>query len=102
MPRLLAVLIASFALVIAGCGDSKDKEQSATTTPEDAATVSATPGVLPEGCENVDKPAPKKSGGRKSAPKKEGGGIGEIFKGSGGKAIINTILRGIFSVLRRR
>jgi peptidyl-prolyl cis-trans isomerase B (cyclophilin B) len=73
VPRLLAVLIASFALVIAGCGGSKDKEQAATSTPQAAAatatetaTETATPAganeSLPKGCENVQKPAPKKVG----------------------------------------
>jgi peptidyl-prolyl cis-trans isomerase B (cyclophilin B) len=64
VPRLLAVLIACFALLIAGCGDSKDGEQTATSTPEAAAAETATPAAanefLPEGCENVEKPAPKK------------------------------------------
>ena len=63
MQRLLAVLIASIALVAAGCGDSKDGEATATSTPEAAATETATPTAanefLPEGCENVEKPAPK-------------------------------------------
>jgi cyclophilin family peptidyl-prolyl cis-trans isomerase len=63
VPRLLAVLIACFALVIAGCGDSKDKEQTATSTPAAAATETATPAAanefLPQGCESVEKPAPK-------------------------------------------
>jgi cyclophilin family peptidyl-prolyl cis-trans isomerase len=72
--RLLAVLIACFALVIAGCGDSKDDEQTATSTPAAAATDTATPAAtesatpagsnefLPEGCEDVKKPAPKDVG----------------------------------------
>jgi peptidyl-prolyl cis-trans isomerase B (cyclophilin B) len=64
--RLLAVLIASIALVAAGCGDSKDGEATATSTPEAAATETATPTAaanefLPEGCENVEKPAPKQA-----------------------------------------
>jgi peptidyl-prolyl cis-trans isomerase B (cyclophilin B) len=71
VPRLLAVLIACFALVIAGCGDSKDDEQTATSTPAAAATDTATPEAtasatpagssefLPKGCEDVKKPAPK-------------------------------------------
>jgi cyclophilin family peptidyl-prolyl cis-trans isomerase len=60
VPRLLAVLIASLALVIAACGDSND-EPSATSTPEAAATETAAPAneFLPEGCEDVQKPAPK-------------------------------------------
>jgi peptidyl-prolyl cis-trans isomerase B (cyclophilin B) len=71
VPRLLAVLIACFALVIAGCGDSKDDEQTATSTPAAAATDTATPAAtdtatpagssefLPAGCDDVKKPAPK-------------------------------------------
>jgi peptidyl-prolyl cis-trans isomerase B (cyclophilin B) len=62
VPRLLAVLIACLALVLAACGDdSSDSGSAATATPE--ATESATPAAanefLPEGCENVAKPAPK-------------------------------------------
>ncbi|HWK30153.1 MAG TPA: peptidylprolyl isomerase [Solirubrobacter sp.] len=65
MPRLLAVLIASLALVLAACGsDSTSKDETtaaSTSTPE--ATETATPNeFLPEGCEQVDKPAPKQVG----------------------------------------
>jgi cyclophilin family peptidyl-prolyl cis-trans isomerase len=72
VPRLLAVLIACLALVIAACGDdSSDGESAATSTPE--ATESATPAAnefLPEGCENVEKPAPKQVDGL-SKPKEK-------------------------------
>jgi peptidyl-prolyl cis-trans isomerase B (cyclophilin B) len=73
--RLLAVLIASIALVAAGCGDSKDGEATATSTPEAAATETATPTAaanefLPEGCENVEKPAPKEAGELKKPTEK--------------------------------
>jgi peptidyl-prolyl cis-trans isomerase B (cyclophilin B) len=57
--RHLAVLIASLALVAAGCGSSSDDESSATP----AATATATPTVdLSNGCEQADKPAPKDPG----------------------------------------
>ena len=64
VPRLLAVLIACFALVIAGCGDSKDGEQTATSTPDgrrhrDGDAPPPPTSSCPEGCENVEKPAPK-------------------------------------------
>jgi peptidyl-prolyl cis-trans isomerase B (cyclophilin B) len=54
VPRLLAVLIACLALVSAGCGDSSDDEQPAGSTPTEQANE-----FLPEGCENVETPAPK-------------------------------------------
>jgi cyclophilin family peptidyl-prolyl cis-trans isomerase len=68
VPRLIAVLIACFALVFAACGD--DKESEATPTPtEAAATDTATPEAtaqanefVPEGCESVEKPQPKDVG----------------------------------------
>jgi peptidyl-prolyl cis-trans isomerase B (cyclophilin B) len=66
VPRLLAVLIACFALLLAGCGDSSDKQAESTATPtEEAATSTAAPDsaqFLPEGCESVGKPAPKDVG----------------------------------------
>jgi peptidyl-prolyl cis-trans isomerase B (cyclophilin B) len=80
--RLLAVLIACFALVIAGCGDSKDDEQTATSTPAAAATDTATPAAtdtatpagasefLPKGCDDVQKPAPKDVGKLKKPTEK--------------------------------
>jgi peptidyl-prolyl cis-trans isomerase B (cyclophilin B) len=60
VPRLLAVLIACLALVIAGCGDSSD-DSAATPTPTSSPEATEAPAndVLPEGCENVSKPAPK-------------------------------------------
>jgi peptidyl-prolyl cis-trans isomerase B (cyclophilin B) len=74
--RPLAVLIACFALILAGCGDSSDKQaestatatQEAATTPEATApaeTATAAPGAdefLPKGCESVGAPAPKDAG----------------------------------------
>jgi peptidyl-prolyl cis-trans isomerase B (cyclophilin B) len=59
VPRLLAVLIASLALVIAACGDSSDGESAASSTPEATETAAPANQYLPEGCENVEKPAPK-------------------------------------------
>ena len=73
MPRLLAVLIASLALVLAACGDDSDGEATATSTPEAAATESATPAAnefLPDGCENVEKPAAKQVEGIKKPSEK--------------------------------
>jgi cyclophilin family peptidyl-prolyl cis-trans isomerase len=69
VPRLLAVLIACLALVIAGCGDSSDDEGAATSTPQAAATEEANE-FLPEGCENVEKPAPKTVEGIKKPSEK--------------------------------
>jgi cyclophilin family peptidyl-prolyl cis-trans isomerase len=57
VPRLLAVLIACLALVLAGCGED-DPETAADSTP----TAEATPTqneFLPEGCENAEQPEPK-------------------------------------------
>ena len=61
MPRLLAVLIACLALLAAGCGGERDESDA---TPEPAATEAAPAAneFLPEGCENVAKPAPKDVG----------------------------------------
>jgi len=73
VPRLLAVIIACLALVLAACGDDSDGESAATSTPEAAATESATPAAnefLPEGCENVEAPAPREEGTLK-APKEK-------------------------------
>jgi cyclophilin family peptidyl-prolyl cis-trans isomerase len=66
VPRLLAVLISCCALALAACGDDSEGGASATSTPEAAATESATPAAnefLPEGCEDVEKPAPKEAEG---------------------------------------
>ena len=65
MPRLVAVLIACLALAVAGCGSSSDNQSSGksgapTAAPTDTATA-ANPS-LPQGCENVSKPAPKDVG----------------------------------------
>jgi len=59
VPRLLAVIIACLALVTAGCGDSSDGESAATATAEATETAAAGNEALPEGCENVEQPAPK-------------------------------------------
>jgi peptidyl-prolyl cis-trans isomerase B (cyclophilin B) len=60
VPRLLAVLIACLALVLAACGDDSDGEATATPTSTDqAASTPAANEFLPAGCENVEKPAPK-------------------------------------------
>jgi len=69
--RLLAVLIACFALLFAACGDDSSSESEA--TPEAAATEEATPAAnesLPEGCEDVAKPAPKDVGELKKPTEK--------------------------------
>ena len=66
MPRLLAVLIACLALVLAGCGG--DDEPTASETP--AATEAAASEFLPEGCEDVQKPAPKEVGELKKPTEK--------------------------------
>jgi cyclophilin family peptidyl-prolyl cis-trans isomerase len=71
VPRLLAVLIACLALVIAACGD--DSESDATATPqatEEAASTPAANEFLPDGCENVEKPAPKQVEGIKKPSEK--------------------------------
>jgi peptidyl-prolyl cis-trans isomerase B (cyclophilin B) len=61
VPRLLAVLIACLALLAAGCGGERDETEA---TPEPAATEAAPAAneFLPDGCENVEKPAPKDVG----------------------------------------
>jgi peptidyl-prolyl cis-trans isomerase B (cyclophilin B) len=68
VPRLLAVLIACFALVLAGCGS--DDEPEATATPAATETAAAANEFLPEGCENVEKPAPKDVGTLKKPSEK--------------------------------
>jgi peptidyl-prolyl cis-trans isomerase B (cyclophilin B) len=59
VPRLLAVLIACLALVLAACGDDSDGETAATSTPEATATAAPANEFLPDGCENAEKPAAK-------------------------------------------
>jgi peptidyl-prolyl cis-trans isomerase B (cyclophilin B) len=66
--RLLAVLIACSALVIAGCG-SDDEQPAAESTPTAEATAAANE-FLPEGCENVEKPEPKPAGELKAPTEK--------------------------------
>ena len=70
MPRLLAVIIACLALVTAGCGDSSDGEPDATATAEATETAAAANELLPEGCEDVSKPAPKQVEGIKKPTEK--------------------------------
>jgi hypothetical protein len=62
VPRLLAVLIACLALLAAGCGGEDDRSQEAEATPEATEAAPAANEFLPEGCENVEKPAPKDVG----------------------------------------
>ncbi|MBE2315288.1 peptidylprolyl isomerase [Solirubrobacter sp. CPCC 204708] len=68
MSRLIALLTACLlALVLASCGgDDGGDETAATATPTAEATAEETPAgadeFLPEGCENVEKPAPKEDG----------------------------------------
>jgi hypothetical protein len=50
--------------------------------------------------EKAAKDDDKKSSGRKSS-KDDDGGIGDVFKTREGRSIINTILRGIFGILRK-
>ena len=68
MPRHLAVLIASLALLAAGCGsdNSSDKESAATPA---ATETPATPD-LSNGCEQADKPAAKDVGDIKKPTEK--------------------------------
>jgi cyclophilin family peptidyl-prolyl cis-trans isomerase len=68
VPRHLAVLIASLALLAAGCGsdNSSDKESAATPA---ATETPATPD-LSNGCEQADKPAAKDVGDIKKPTEK--------------------------------
>ena len=68
MPRHIAVLIASLALLAAGCGsdNSSDKESAATPA---ATETPATPD-LSNGCEQADKPAAKDVGDIKKPTEK--------------------------------
>jgi cyclophilin family peptidyl-prolyl cis-trans isomerase len=74
VPRLLAVLIACLAFALAACGDDAPESEA---TPEAAATETATEDTgaapnefLPEGCEDVEKPAPKDVGDIKQSTEK--------------------------------
>ncbi|MDA0182128.1 peptidylprolyl isomerase [Solirubrobacter phytolaccae] len=75
MSRLLALLTAALvALVFAACGDDSSSESEATPEPtatEEAATTPAAANeFLPEGCENVEAPAPKEDGTLKAPTEK--------------------------------
>jgi peptidyl-prolyl cis-trans isomerase B (cyclophilin B) len=59
--RLLAVLVACLTLVLAACGDDEPEQPAATDTPAAEETPAANE-FLPEGCEDVSKPAPKDVG----------------------------------------
>jgi len=56
--------------VFAGCGDSSDGEPDATATAEATETAAAANELLPEGCEDVSKPAPKQVEGIKKPTEK--------------------------------
>jgi peptidyl-prolyl cis-trans isomerase B (cyclophilin B) len=63
--RLLATLIACcLAVALASCGDDGGDETAATPEPTAEATTEATAAneFLPEGCEDVEAPAPKEEG----------------------------------------
>jgi len=63
--RLLATLIACcLALALASCGDDGGDEKAATPEPAAAATTEAPTAneFLPEGCEDVEAPAPREEG----------------------------------------
>ncbi|HEX6026292.1 MAG TPA: peptidylprolyl isomerase [Solirubrobacter sp.] len=60
MLRLLAVLIAALALLAAGCGGEEEPADSPAAEATEAAPAENE--FLPEGCENVEKPAPKDVG----------------------------------------
>jgi cyclophilin family peptidyl-prolyl cis-trans isomerase len=68
VPRLLAVLTACLALVVAGCGSNE--KPAASETPAAAKTAAPANEFLPEGCENVEKPAPKDVGTLKKPTEK--------------------------------
>ena len=56
--------------MFAGCGDSSDGEPDATATAEATETAAAANELLPEGCEDVSKPAPKQVEGIKKPTEK--------------------------------
>ncbi len=69
MPRHLAVLIASLALLATGCGSSSSKDETAATPTATETTAPAAPD-LSNGCEKADKPAPKDAGNLKKPTEK--------------------------------
>jgi peptidyl-prolyl cis-trans isomerase B (cyclophilin B) len=66
--RLLAVLIASLALLAAGCGSDNSDDQESAATP--AATDTPAAPDLSNGCEQADKPAAKDVGDVKKPTEK--------------------------------
>jgi cyclophilin family peptidyl-prolyl cis-trans isomerase len=68
VPRLLAVLTACLALVLAGCGS--DEKPAASETPAAAEAAAPADAFLPKGCEDVQKPAPKDVGTLKKPTEK--------------------------------
>jgi peptidyl-prolyl cis-trans isomerase B (cyclophilin B) len=66
--RLLAVLIASLALLAAGCGSDNANDQESAATP--AATDTPAAPDLSNGCEQADKPAAKDVGDVKKPTEK--------------------------------
>jgi peptidyl-prolyl cis-trans isomerase B (cyclophilin B) len=68
VPRLLAVLTACLALVLAGCGS--DDKPAASETPAATETAAPANASLPEGCEDVQKPAAKDVGELKKPTEK--------------------------------
>jgi peptidyl-prolyl cis-trans isomerase B (cyclophilin B) len=68
VPRHLAVLIASLALLAAGCGSDNSSDKESAATP--AATETAATPDLSNGCEQTDKPAAKGAGDIKKPTEK--------------------------------